>query len=141
MNIFGHNATSSSSSQQNVGSLVTVSHSRKNGQCFKKEFSVAFLSKLITYHSVGTGSSAATIEYTTIGGLVKSAMETLVGSAMSAVPVVGPFAAGILTTVPIQLYEYYQVRKISRESAEISNQLEQVGEEIIHNAYSIDYVI
>lgn len=131
MNIFNRHNNPVSQSQQFLDITIDVAETKIKQKSFKDEFSSVFTEKLTSYDYIGSGRTAATVKYTTLGSLVKSILETSLNSAISAVPVVGPFAAVVLTSLPGQIYEYYERRHISRESAEVSNTFVKIGEEVI----------
>lgn len=114
-----------------IGS-ANVEEFQQKQHSFKEEFTKLFIEKLTSYHDIASGKRSATVTYTPMGNLVKSAIESTLSGAFALVPIIGPFAAGILTQVPEQIYEYYQKQGIATESEEQSKLLIQIGEETVY---------
>ena len=66
-------------------------------------------------------------EYGPIGYIAKTLIENSLGSAVSGVPIVGPFVADFVSTIPTQIYEYYQQKQQTRSAASYNDYMAEMG--------------
>jgi hypothetical protein len=98
-----------------------------NQKSFKEEFAKDFISKLESYEDISMGKATATVKYTKFSGLIANAMKTVISDAASSIPLIGPFAARILTTVPGKIYEHQAKKGITKHANEVSAEMIQLG--------------
>lgn len=110
---------------------VNAANIKQKTQVFKAEFISIFDEKFFSYNNSALYKEASEIECTTGRGVIKIVLENVLNNTLSSVPVIGPFAAAILTQIPSQIYEYYEGRNIAKDAAEVNNICIKMGEEAI----------
>lgn len=105
--------------QQNIFSPIQLNFKEKQRE-FKKEFATTFYQKLAEVNIVAVGHSVAQIDYTLSETIAKGVIENILSNAVGGLPVIGPFAASFISTVPSTLYEKYKINQAT-SSAETLN--------------------
>jgi hypothetical protein len=67
---------------------------------FKREFQKSFYERLDSNNAIAVGRKTAEVTYNITEKIVKSAVENLVSNAAAGIPLIGPFAANFIATVP-----------------------------------------
>jgi tetratricopeptide (TPR) repeat protein len=94
---------------------------------FKKKFNELFFEKLQSFQDISIGKAEAKVEYGITGSAMKFIVENVISNAAGGIPFVGPFAAGFLSTLPTQLHEYYEKKRLTGDATEVTVKLYEVG--------------
>jgi len=85
---------------------------QRNLKEFKSEFVRSFERKLDEVHNTAKGRSAVDVKYSRKGAMAQQLYDTFAGNAAQAIPLIGPFAATFVTTVPVKIYEHFEKKRI-----------------------------
>jgi hypothetical protein len=98
-----------------------------NGEAFRQEFNKSFVSRLDNIHSVAVGREKVSLDYSVAGSVLKNIVEKILSNTAGGIPFIGPFVADIISTLPAQLYEYYESNKLTEKLSSDNSKLYEIG--------------
>ncbi len=99
----------------------------KNQAQFLAEFHEGFRKKLASYHERAIEGVKTEISYTVEGSIGRYFIEHILADTVGGLPLIGPFAADFISSIPIKVYEYFEQEKITANAVNFQEQKAVLG--------------
>ena len=117
-----------------ANSYISIERVIQYTEIFKKTFMEAFLKKLKEIQSTATGKvQDIEVQYSTTGFAIKSILTNVLSKATEAVPLIGPFAAEVIQTLPVLVFERMKANNILLNEKEKNNKIAELGASYIES--------